>query len=60
MNPEHALPSASHFIPTFAAACMGAPQAARDTLKAVQDYDYDKTTGLFCSKIYHYFSQTCC
>lgn len=48
MNPEHALPSASHVIPIFAAACMETP--VRDMLKAVRDCDYDTTTGLFAVK----------
>lgn len=50
MNPEHALPSASHFIPVFAATCMETLQPVKDMLKAMQDYDYDTTTGLFAIK----------
>lgn len=50
MNPEHALPSASHFILIFAATSMETLEPVRDALKARQDHDYDTTTGLFVVK----------
>lgn len=37
MNPEHAPASASHFIPMFAATCLGTPWPVSETVEERQE-----------------------